>query len=327
MFAHNLCTSLSSLSGFAETVCSCLSSGLLVFSMPCASIVPALVRQAPTETVLVSAEYTAEETLPSGVTSSDLMSSTVYRSAKTTGLSAALSVPASDILVTGLTVAARRLSAAGHQLSRTVSVTTRFTVQVADERAAEDLSITVGGVADAIKAETDSAMAAADWSSELVITVAPVMTTPDVAIPIVSTTGMIIVTSTGLTESSPHCSWTIECTWDSATQAECAMALCQGQGYTAGVFVSASNDPCSASFTSSPFWYHNLHNFSVEYMSSSRPWGVAQITAGCSQKAPWHRFSPTVTRIAILSEQSPCLMQFISLVLSLSVSLSLCCSL
>jgi hypothetical protein len=138
-----------------------------------------------TKLVLVSAEYTADETLPSGVSSSDLMLSTVYTAAKATGLSAALSVPVSDITMTGFTVGARRLSAAVRQLSDAVSVTTSFTVQVADEGVASDLSTTIVGAADAIKTETDSAMASADWSGESVITAAPTLTTPDVATPVV----------------------------------------------------------------------------------------------------------------------------------------------
>jgi plastocyanin len=132
--------------------------------------------EAPTGPVLVAAAYTADETLPSGVTSSDLMNSTVYKDAKATGLSVALSVPVSDITIIGFTVEARRLSAAVRGLSVTVSVTTSFTVQVADAIAAGALSTTIAGAADAIKIQTNIAMSAADWSGEPVLTAAPTMT-------------------------------------------------------------------------------------------------------------------------------------------------------
>jgi VCBS repeat-containing protein len=104
------------------------------------------------------------------------MSSTVYKAAKATGLSAALSVPVSDITITSFTVTARRLSAAVRELSVTVSVTTSFTVQVADASAAEALSTSIAGAADDIKTLTNIAMSLANWSDESVITAAPTMT-------------------------------------------------------------------------------------------------------------------------------------------------------
>jgi hypothetical protein len=113
------------------------------------------------------------------------MSSIVYMASKAAGLSVALSVPVSDINITGLSVNARRLPAVVRELSDTVSVTTSFTIQVTDGSVAEDLSTTIAGAADNIKAATDSAMAAADWSEESVITAAPTMTAPAVSTPIV----------------------------------------------------------------------------------------------------------------------------------------------
>jgi VCBS repeat-containing protein len=104
------------------------------------------------------------------------MSSTVYKAAKATGLSAALSVAVSDITIVGFTVDARRLSAAVRELSVTVSVTTSFTVQATDASAAEVFSTTIAGAADAIKIQTNIAMSAADWSGEPVLTAAPTMT-------------------------------------------------------------------------------------------------------------------------------------------------------
>jgi hypothetical protein len=129
-----------------------------------------------TAATFVVAEYTADELLPSGVTASDLMNSTVYKAAKATGLSVALSVPVSDVTITGFTVDARRLSAADPDLSVTVSVTTSFTVQVADASVAEVLSTTIAGAAEAIKTQTNIAMSDADWSDESVITAAPTIT-------------------------------------------------------------------------------------------------------------------------------------------------------
>jgi hypothetical protein len=135
----------------------------------------------------VKVEYTTDETLPSGVTAADLMSSTVYKTAKKTGLAAALSVPASDITITGFTLVARRPSSAARQLSgTTVSVKTSATVVAADLAAATAISSAAAGASAAIKAQTDSAMAAADWSGQSVISSAPTMTAPAVATPVVA---------------------------------------------------------------------------------------------------------------------------------------------
>ncbi|CAK0871785.1 unnamed protein product [Prorocentrum cordatum] len=138
-----------------------------------------------TATVVVTAEYTSDETLPAGVTSTELMSSTVYKAAKTTGLANALSVPESDITITDFILNARRLSEVVRQLSDTVaiSVTTRFSILVADESDASSLATTIQGAAEDIKTHTENAMQQADWSGESVITAAPTMTTPDVSTP------------------------------------------------------------------------------------------------------------------------------------------------
>ncbi|CAK0802206.1 unnamed protein product [Prorocentrum cordatum] len=133
--------------------------------------------------VQVVAEYTADETLPLDVKESDLMSSIVYKTAKKKGLEVALSVPASDLTITGFALGARRLSTAVRRLSDTVSVTTSFEVKTASTSAATAVSTRIAGASAAIKAATDSAMAEADWSGESVITVAPTMTAPTVANP------------------------------------------------------------------------------------------------------------------------------------------------
>eukprot|EP00666_Eupelagonemidae_sp_cell4sb_P018099 gene18099-biopygen38535 len=61
-------------------------------------------------------------------------------------------------------------------------------------------------------------------------------------------------------ECRPHCSWnggcgSCGCTWNAPTKSECATMLCQRAGYPSGVFVSASNDACSASFTNAANYF------------------------------------------------------------------------
>jgi len=129
----------------------------------------------PTDVFTVHGWYIADETLPSGVTSSDLMSSTVYKAGKISGLSAVLSVPASDISITGFTV--------NDDMSGAVSVKISFTIRAADENASTVIYSTLAVAAADIKVQTDNAMAAADWSDEFVITAAPMMTIPVVATP------------------------------------------------------------------------------------------------------------------------------------------------
>ena len=95
--------------------------------------------EAPTGAHGFIAGYTAYETLPADVTASDLAASIAYTAAKQTGLAAALSVPTSDITITGFTLGARRLGPRRlepvvRQLTGTVSVTTSFKVVVADIR-------------------------------------------------------------------------------------------------------------------------------------------------------------------------------------------------
>jgi surface protein len=156
---------------------------------PVSSVPDELCTPAPTPAydTKLAAEYTAQESLPSGVTSDDLISSTPYVSAKKKGLANAVNVSEGLVDITGfsLTSITRRLSsAAGRGLSAVVSVTTAFTVQVADADAAQDLTTTIAGAAEAIKTQTTIAMNAADWSGESVLTVAPVLN--DVAAPVVT---------------------------------------------------------------------------------------------------------------------------------------------
>jgi hypothetical protein len=156
---------------------------------PVSSVPDELCTPAPTPAydTKLAAEYTAQESLPSGVTSDDLISSTPYVSAKKKGLANAVNVSEGLVDITGfsLTSITRRLSsAAGRGLSATFSVTTAFTVLVASADAAQALTTTIAGAAEAIKTQTTIAMNAADWSGESVLTVAPVLN--DVAAPVVT---------------------------------------------------------------------------------------------------------------------------------------------
>jgi hypothetical protein len=146
--------------------------------------------EAPTEVVEVAAEYTADELLPSSVAASDLLSSDVYKNAKKIGLAAALAVQASDINITGFALGAdvgddRRLSTANNQLSGTVSVKTSFTVTINDSSTVVGLYTTIHGASTDIQVQTDSALAAADWSGQSVITSAPTITGPILATPVI----------------------------------------------------------------------------------------------------------------------------------------------
>ncbi len=58
-----------------------------------------------------------------------------------------------------------------------------------------------------------------------------------------------MITSDG-TKTAPHCTWLRNCTWDAETKTECAQKLCEAAGFLNGSFLSASNDMCTASFTS-----------------------------------------------------------------------------
>ncbi|CAK0855160.1 unnamed protein product [Prorocentrum cordatum] len=124
-----------------------------------------------TGTIKIAGSYVADEVLPSGVTSDDLMASAVYVDAKAAGLAGALNVAVYQVEIMGFIVnlVARRLTAAS-----TVSITTLFSITV-DESAGEAFITLIEGAADEIVTYTNNAMAAADWSSETVITSAPTL--------------------------------------------------------------------------------------------------------------------------------------------------------
>jgi len=154
--------------------------------------------------------------LPVDVTASDLMSSIAYTTAKKNGLVAALSVPASDIAITGFTLGVRRLHAAAGLTSGfegeiadisgsdgTVLVKTSSEVDVADISTATALSTTILEASAVVKAETDSAMASADWSVEPVIVTAPMLTAVVMATPtvLVSTPAPTLAQTPGPTQA------------------------------------------------------------------------------------------------------------------------------
>merc|ERR1719401_1624838 len=101
------------------------------------------------------------------------MSSSAYKTGKTTGLAAALSVNSTDITITGFAISPLRLSTVSRQTSQQVSVTTSVTIDVADVTTATTLAGTIAGAADSIMTHTNNAMAAMDWSGDSLINAAP----------------------------------------------------------------------------------------------------------------------------------------------------------
>jgi len=124
------------------------------------------------------------------------MHSAPYVAAKKTGLAAALNVTASDVNITGFTItdlSDRRFTPLARQSSALVSVTTSFTVAIAGMNSADSLSAALAAAGNATEAETNAALAAADWSGE------PVLTAP----PVLSGTAMGAAASTAGVTSAP----------------------------------------------------------------------------------------------------------------------------
>lgn len=71
------------------------------------------------------------------------------------------------------------------------------------------------------------------------------------------------VVGDGETEQTPTCSWSNNCIWDETTQGECASHICTSSGYASGEFISATNNPCEASWHSSSHWYYVIDDPSV----------------------------------------------------------------
>jgi hypothetical protein len=127
--------------------------------------------------VQVQASYQATEDLPTGVTATQLLASTVYTTAKQTGVANALGVAVSKVTVDGFVLARRRLTTKKGRKLASTTVTTNYSVEVAAAQAtAMETSVASNSIAATIQTETTTAMAAADWSSEPVLTAAPTIT-------------------------------------------------------------------------------------------------------------------------------------------------------
>lgn len=89
-----------------------------------------------------------------------------------------------------------------------------------------------------------------------------------------------IVTSDGLTESSPHCSFVLfnNCEYTTATKNECADVLCKAQGYVGGSFQASSNNFCTESYTEDKCYAYQLDTGDIEYDDYTNE---ARITAEC----------------------------------------------
>merc|ERR1711994_131018 len=75
------------------------------------------------------------------------------------------------------------------------------------------------------------------------------------------------VVGDGETEQTPTCSWSNNCVWDETTQGECASHICTSSGYASGEFLSATNNPCEASWHSGEHWYYVIDNPGVQHGS------------------------------------------------------------
>ena len=91
---------------------------------------------------------------------------------------------------------------------------------------------------------------------------------------------VIRVTSTGNDATSPHCSFAVTWQYTDDTKQECAEALCQAQGYSAGgSFVEASNNFCLYSFVNGYIWFYNLNTNQIQHKDY---FAEAAITADCT---------------------------------------------
>eukprot|EP00041_Stephanoeca_diplocostata_P039460 m.1630324 g.1630324 ORF g.1630324 m.1630324 type:complete len:2428 (+) comp25398_c0_seq4:138-7421(+) len=102
-------------------------------------------------------------------------------------------------------------------------------------------------------------------------------TTPTAAMEVVDRYEVAVV-SAG-TRSRPHCSWMVNCTWSPAMQTDCARALCQASGYDYEGFLSASNNPCTGTYTEHASYFFVMSYGDIRYEMHTYN---AQITARCS---------------------------------------------
>lgn len=148
---------------------------------------------------MISGSYAVKEDLPANVTDADLLASTSYVAAKKTGLANALVIAVADITISGFVIASSRRMQ-GRNLAEQ-SVTTNYEIAVvstggqtaADVATALETKISDPTTATAIQTQTNTAMSAADWSSDATFTTAPQLTeTPTVAAPVsAAATGVI----------------------------------------------------------------------------------------------------------------------------------------
>lgn len=119
---------------------------------------------------MVSASFTASETLPVGVTATDLLGSTTYVNVKKTALAAALSTTVSKVTITSFTISSRQLTEFVGRALATASktVTTNFGVETADASAATTLkaSLEASDFSATLKTQLDTAASAADYSND-----------------------------------------------------------------------------------------------------------------------------------------------------------------
>uniref|UniRef100_A0A0G4HQW7 Peptidase S1 domain-containing protein n=1 Tax=Chromera velia CCMP2878 TaxID=1169474 RepID=A0A0G4HQW7_9ALVE len=95
--------------------------------------------------------------------------------------------------------------------------------------------------------------------------------------------GPVDITSDG-SSMRPHCSWHNECEWTEKSQQECAHALCEASGYSSGVFISASNDPCKDAHTDQRVYFWIMD---ADVKGRERVGRNAQITATCTERVIW----------------------------------------
>jgi hypothetical protein len=85
--------------------------------------------------------------------------------------------------------------------------------------------------------------------------------------------GANIVISDG-TQKKPHCSWGSTCTWDQNSMDSCAKHLCKASGFSSGKFISATNNMCTTSMTSSSMFYVDYVSGEVKNGSTSNEAGI-----------------------------------------------------
>ena len=92
-----------------------------------------------------------------------------------------------------------------------------------------------------------------------------------------------VVSSTGESETEPHCSSSSNCTFNAKSKQKCAEALCKSQGFNSGMFLESSNNFCTNNYSSRKGWVYLYDMDQIgEQTSGSLP--EAMITARCSDK-------------------------------------------